>query len=120
VRGLTSRSIVNIIKKAGAKSVHMVSTCPPLVSPCFYGIDIATHKELIATSNTTDEIRKKIGADTLHYQTQEGLVKAIGMPSEDLCRACITGKYPTERAQIISDRLRNKAIGQGVRYWEAA
>ncbi len=120
VRGLTSRAIVNIIKKAGAKSVHMVSTCPPLVSPCFYGIDIATHKELIATAHTTEEIRKTIGADTLHYQTQEGLVKAIGMPSEDLCKACITGKYPTERAQIISDRLRDKAIGQGVRYWEAA
>ncbi len=120
VRGLTSKSIVNIIKKAGAKSVHMVSTCPPIVSPCFYGIDIATHKELIASAHSNEEIRKTIGADTLHYQTIDGLVKAIGMPSEDLCNACITGKYPTEKAQGLSDRLRNKAIGQGVRYWEAA
>ncbi len=120
VRGLTSKSIVNIIKKAGAKSVHMVSTCPPLVSPCFYGIDIATHKELIAAAHSNEEVRRTIGADTLHYQTIDGLVNAIGMPSEDLCKACITGKYPTERAQIISDRLKDKTIGQGVRYWEAA
>ncbi len=120
VRGLTSRSIVSIIKKAGAKSVHLVSTCPPLVSPCFYGIDIATHRELIAAAHTNEEIRRTIGTDTLHYQTIDGLVKAIGMPSEDLCKACITGKYPTERAQAISDRLRDKAIGRGVRYWEAA
>lgn len=119
VRGLTSKSIVSIIKKAGAKSVHLVSTCPPLVSPCFYGIDIATHKELIAVSHSLEEIRKSIGPDTLHYQTIDGLVKSIGMPAEDMCLACLSGKYPTPRAQAISERLKNKAVEPGVRYWEA-
>jgi amidophosphoribosyltransferase len=120
VRGTTLKNIVNMIRRAGAKEIHVRITCPPIISPCFYGIDISTHAELIASHNSIDEIRKILGADTLGYQTISGLVDAIGLRRENLCLACLTGEYPTPRAQQIADKMREKAsIPTKTRYIEA-
>jgi amidophosphoribosyltransferase len=119
VRGTTSREIVNMLKKAGAREVHARITCPPIIAPCFYGIDIATHTELIAANRSLAEIQKIIGVDTLGYQTLDGLVNAIGLPKRDLCLACLTGLYPTAKAQEISDKMRRKTLSKRVRYWES-
>ncbi|MFC5559139.1 amidophosphoribosyltransferase [Ureibacillus thermophilus] len=100
VRGTTSRRIVKMLKEAGAKEVHVAITSPPIANPCFYGIDISSDEELIATGKTVDEIREAIGADSLTFLSPEGLVEAISRPFDDenggLCMACFTGKYPTE------------------------
>ncbi|WP_309493467.1 amidophosphoribosyltransferase [Candidatus Hecatella orcuttiae] len=119
VRGTTIRKIVDMVRRAGAREVHVRITCPPLISPCFYGIDIATHQELIASQKTVEEIRRLIGADSLEYQTVRGLVEAIGLREEELCLACLTGVYPTPKAQRLADRMRVKMPAEGVRYIEA-
>lgn len=119
VRGTTIGSIVRVIKEAGAREVHVRVTCPPVVSPCFYGIDIATHKELIASRMSIEEIGREIGADSLQYQTIEGLVNAIGFGREDLCMACLTGNYPTPKAQRLADQMKMKpVIEDDIRYVE--
>jgi amidophosphoribosyltransferase len=106
VRGTTSKRIVNLLKEAGATEVHVVIASPPLVSPCFYGVDISTDSELIATNRTVDEIRELIGADSLTFLSAEGMVEAIGRPDKTKncgqCLACFTGEYPTE---IYSDTV---------------
>jgi amidophosphoribosyltransferase len=94
VRGTTSRRLVNLLKRYGAKEVHFVSSCPPITNPCFYGIDMTIKNELIA-SRGIDGIEKKINADSVTYQSIDGLVKAIGLPRSHLCLACLTGDYPT-------------------------
>ena len=93
VRGTTSRRIVELVRKAGAKEVHLRIGCPKIISPCYYGIDMPTKKELIASNKDLESIRKEIGADSLGYISLEGLIKAIGR--KDLCLACLTGRYPT-------------------------
>lgn len=118
VRGTTIKKIVHMIRKAGAKEVHVRITCPPIISPCFYGIDIATHRELIASKKTVEEIRKIIGADSLGYQTIDKLVEAIGLRKEDLCLACLTGEYPTPKAQKLADEMKKKAPTREGRYIE--
>jgi len=109
-----------LVKQAGAKEVEMWVTCPPIISPCFYGIDIATHAELIAAVKSIPQIQKTIGADRLCYQTIEGLVEAIGIPRDELCMACLTGEYPTPIAQKVSDQMLTKMPQDRVRYWEMA
>jgi amidophosphoribosyltransferase len=118
VRGTTCKKIVNMIKKAGAKKVDLWITCPPIVSPCFYGIDISTHGELIAFNNKVPEIEKIIGADNLCYQKRDCLIDAIGHKSCDLCMACLTGEYRTPTAQNIADKMKNQTSLKKVRYWE--
>lgn len=93
VRGTTSRRIVDRLKEAGADEVHFLVSCPPIRYPCFYGIDMSTRGELAASGKEIEKIREEIGADSLTYQTIEGLKKAIGM--ENLCMACLNGEYPT-------------------------
>lgn len=93
VRGTTSREIVEMLKKEGAKEVHLLSTCPPIKYPCVYGIDFSTRGELIAGEKGVEEIRREIGCDSLTYQSLEGLSRAIG--SKQLCTACLSGEYPT-------------------------
>ncbi len=93
VRGTTSREIVEMLKKEGAKEVHLLSTCPPIKYPCVYGIDFSTRGELIAGEKGVEEIRREIGCDSLTYQSMEGLSRAIG--SKQLCTACLSGEYPT-------------------------
>lgn len=104
VRGTTSKRIVRMLKEAGAKEVHVVIASPPLVSPCYYGVDISTDSELIATNRTVEEVRDLIEADSLTFLSAEGMLKAIGRSPEmkncGQCLACFTGDYPTE---IYSD-----------------
>ncbi|MFH1424650.1 MAG: amidophosphoribosyltransferase [archaeon] len=96
VRGTTSKRIIQMLREVGAKEVHFLSSCPPLTEPCYYGVDFPTKDELIASGLSVDEIAKKIGADSLTYQTIDGLVESTGMPKENLCLACLNGEYPTD------------------------
>lgn len=94
VRGTTSRKIVKMLRNAGAKEVHMRISSPPIISPCFYGIDTPTKKELIASNHSTEEIRKYITADSLSYLSLDGMLQsAPGVPAQ-YCNACFTEKYP--------------------------
>jgi len=101
VRGTTSRKIVRMIRSAGAKEVHMRISCPPTISPCFYGVDTPSRKQLIAANKSVEEIREYIGADSLAYLSPEGLKNACGEGEKTTyCMACYTGKYPTEWVDV--------------------
>ena len=93
IRGTTSRGRLEQLRRAGAKEIHLRVSCPPTISPCFYGVDFPTRKELIATHKSVEEIAKFIEADTLGYQTLEGLLASVKRP-EDYCTSCWTGEYP--------------------------
>ncbi|HUZ45267.1 MAG TPA: amidophosphoribosyltransferase [Terriglobia bacterium] len=95
IRGTTSRKIVRLVREAGALEVHMRISCPPTVSPCYYGIDTPTKKELIASNHTVEEIRAYVGADTLGYLSLEGMREAVGDQDGRFCLACYTASYPT-------------------------
>jgi len=99
VRGTTIKKLIKLLKGAGAKKVHVRVSCPPLRSPCFYGIDMQSRKEFIASKKTVEEIRKEIGADSLVYTSIKGLVGAIGLPVTNLCMACLNDEYPIKDAQ---------------------
>ncbi|MFC4638683.1 amidophosphoribosyltransferase [Deinococcus hohokamensis] len=92
VRGTTSRQIVNLLREAGATEVHFRVSSPPITHPCFYGIDTAARKELVASTHSVEEIRQLIGADTLSFISEPGLRQAIG--GQGMCGACFTGEYP--------------------------
>ena len=94
VRGTTSRKIVKMVRAAGAKEVHLRISCPPTVSPCFYGVDTPRRSELIAATHSLDEIRKYVGADTLGYLSLDGLTDAVGTRHPHYCTSCYTGQYP--------------------------
>lgn len=96
VRGNTSKQLVTMLREAGAKEVHLRITSPPVVAPCFYGIDMSTHDQLIGARLSLDEICQNIGADSLAYLSLEGLVRATKLPAEELCMACFNGDYPIE------------------------
>jgi len=95
VRGTTKRGIVSLIRRAGAKEIHVRIAAPPYRYPCFYGVDTSNRGELLAARlDSVEEIRRTIGADSLGYQTVEGLVESIGLPRELFCLACFDGEYP--------------------------
>ena len=96
VRGTTSRKIVEMVRKAGAKEVHFRVGSPPIIAPCYFGIDMSTREELIASSRSVEEIRKMLNADTLAYLSLDGLLKAVGFDRKELCLACLTSLYPVE------------------------
>jgi amidophosphoribosyltransferase len=100
VRGTTSRKIVRMVRSAGAREVHLRVSCPPTVSPCFYGVDNPCVAELIAANNTVEEIRRFVDADSLAYLSLEGLREAVDDRHRDYCYACYTGDYPTELVNI--------------------
>ena len=101
VRGTTSRKIVRMVRNSGAKEVHMRISCPPTKSPCFYGVDTPSKKELIAANKTVEEIREFIGADSLAYLSVEGLKRACGDGEKTTyCSACYTGVYPTDWVDV--------------------
>jgi len=104
VRGTTSRRRIRALKEAGAKEIHMRVSCPPLISPCYYGIDFPTRKELVASKHTIEEIRGFIGVDSLKYLSLEGMLGAMSLPGEDFCTACFTGDYPTRIERIPRKR----------------
>ncbi len=96
VRGTTTRQIVQALREAGAAEVHTRITCPPIQWPCFYGIDMPTRTELVASDLSVKEIRRFVGADSLSYLSLDGMVAATGAPKDDFCRACFDGEYPIE------------------------
>ncbi len=95
VRGTTSRKIVKMVREAGAKEIHLRISCPPTISPCYYGVDTPTKTELIAARLSVEEICQYIEADSLGYLSLEGMLEAIGIDSSRLCTACWSEKYPT-------------------------
>jgi amidophosphoribosyltransferase len=101
VRGTTSRKIVRMVRDAGATEVHMRISCPPTISPCFYGVDTPSKKHLIAANKSVEEIREYIGADSLAYLSLEGLKRACAEGANTTyCTACYTGKYPTDFVDV--------------------
>jgi amidophosphoribosyltransferase len=100
VRGTTSRKIVRMVREAGAKEVHVRISCPPTISPCYYGVDTPTREELIASSNSPEEIRKFLGADSLGYISMAGLRQAVNDNEGKFCTSCYTGVYPTDLVQL--------------------
>jgi amidophosphoribosyltransferase len=109
VRGTTMAKIVQLVRQAGAREVHVRISCPPTLSPCFYGIDTPTEEELIAARMSVPEIRMTIGADSLGYLSLQGMHRAVRVSVGDFCSACFTGDYPlavTDRAALSEERRR--------------
>jgi amidophosphoribosyltransferase len=104
VRGTTTPSVVKILRKAGAREIHMRICAPPIRYPCFFGVDMATRRELIAAQKSIREICEFIGADSLGYLSIEGLIKAVDLPRDNFCLACFTGDYPVP-VQLEMDKL---------------
>jgi amidophosphoribosyltransferase len=100
VRGTTSRKIVRMVRGAGAREVHLRISCPPTVSPCFYGVDTPSQAELIAANHSIEEIRKFVEADSLSYLSLGALRQAVADENRDYCYACYTGNYPTDLVNI--------------------
>jgi amidophosphoribosyltransferase len=100
VRGTTSRKLVRMMRDAGAREVHMRISCPPTISPCYYGVDTPTREELIASSNTPEQICKYLGADSLGYLSLSGLKQAVSDTENKFCTSCYTGVYPTDLVQL--------------------
>jgi len=114
VRGTSMKHIVSLLRKAGAKEVHVRISCPPIISPCFCGIDFQRIEELIRGKTSLEETRKIIGADSLEYMTIDGLVEAIGLGHTELCLSCLTGEYllketPTTLGRIDEEEVKLKA-----------
>ena len=106
VRGTTSRKIVRMMRQAGAKEIHLRISCPPTISPCYYGVDTPDKDELIAANNDLEKIREHTEADTLVYLSKEGLEKAVQDVGGDYCYSCYTGRYPTDIVgieQLVAD-----------------
>ena len=104
VRGTTTPHVVSLIRKAGAREVHMRVCAPPIQHPCHLGVDMATRRELIAANNTIDEVRQFIGADSLGYLSVSGLMKVVGGSRGGFCDACFTGNFPIP-VQLEMDKL---------------
>src|SRR5690242_3708500 len=109
VRGSTTKQIVQMLFDAGAEEVHVRISSPPVVSPCFYGIDLASEDEMIAAHSTVEEVRETIGATSLAYLSLEGLEESTARPAEGLCRACLTREYPT-RVPADAAKLRFERV----------
>jgi amidophosphoribosyltransferase len=120
VRGTTSRARVQNLKQAGAKEVHVMVSCPPHMHPCVYGIDFPDRSNLMAANHSLEEIRKYLDADSLHYLSQEGMVRATGLPKESFCLACYDGHYPVHydprMEKLIMERRRSQTetLGQAM------
>lgn len=118
VRGTTSKLLIDLVRKAGARQVVFVSTCPPIQNPCYYGIDFPSGRELIAYQRNLAEIEKELGADAVIYMTQDLLQKSLQDNSSvgfTPCMACLDGKYPTdiqEGKRFAERRSRDRAISE--------
>jgi len=112
VRGTTTPQVVRLLRKAGAKEVHMRICAPPIRYPCFFGVDMATRRELIAARKTVPEIKDFIGADSLGYLSIDGLIKAVALPKDIFCLACFTGNYPLP-VQLEMDKLALETTSTG-------
>ena len=110
VRGTTTPRIVSLLRDAGAREVHLRITSPPIVHPCYLGVDMATYKELIAANLTVDQIRARVGADSLGYLSVERLVESTGRERSDFCLGCLTGAYPSAPVMAMPGADRQPAL----------
>ncbi|MFA5015779.1 MAG: amidophosphoribosyltransferase, partial [Actinomycetota bacterium] len=104
VRGTTSKKIVKMLYNAGAREVHLRITCPPLLNPCYYGVDMATRNEFIANHKSQEDIRNFLKVDSLKYLSMDGLVKAVSESKEKFCFACFNGEYPVDVTGSIESK----------------
>jgi len=116
VRGTTSKSRVNNLKEAVAKEVHVMVSCPPHMHPCVYGIDFPDRSKLMAANHSLEEIRRYLNADSLHYLSKEGMVKATGLPRSGFCMACYDGDYPVPYDPLVDKHImeRRRLATQGL------
>jgi amidophosphoribosyltransferase len=110
VRGTTTPRIVKLLRDAGAREVHLRITSPPIVHPCYLGVDMATYDELIAANLTIEQIRRRVGADSLGYLSIRGLVDATGRERGDFCLGCLTGEYPNAPVKTKPNADRQPAL----------
>jgi amidophosphoribosyltransferase len=110
VRGTTTPRIVSLLRDAGAKEVHLRITSPPIMHPCYLGVDMATYKELIAANLTVEQIRARVGADSLGYLRVDRLVEATGRQRSDFCLGCLTGTYPSSPVVALPGADRQPAL----------
>ncbi|MGH9555680.1 MAG: amidophosphoribosyltransferase [Terriglobales bacterium] len=111
VRGTTSRKLVRMVRDAGAREVHMRISCPPTISPCFYGVDTPSKRQLIAANKSVEEIREYIGADSLSYLSLDGMKQACADGEKTTyCTACYTGVYPTAHVDVLLEDVQPAAI----------
>jgi len=109
VRGTTTKQLVALLRRAGAAQVHVRITCPPMRHPCFLGVDTATYEQLIAANLSVPEIRESIGADSLGYLSEAGLVASTHRERKEFCMGCFTGKYPEGIHEALTGRVREPA-----------
>jgi amidophosphoribosyltransferase len=119
VRGTTSKARVNNLKEAGAKEVHVLVSCPPHMNPCVYGIDFPDRTKLMAANHSVEEIRDYLSADSLHYLSQAGMVKATGLPADSFCMACYDGNYPVPYDPAIDKHIIERRNGRLPSFSEA-
>jgi len=105
VRGTTCKARVKTLKEAGAKAVHVLVSCPPHMNPCVYGIDFPDRSKLMAANHSLDEICRYLNADSVHYLSQEGMVKATGLAKESFCMACYDGQYPVPYDPVFNKHI---------------
>jgi amidophosphoribosyltransferase len=105
VRGTTSKSRIRTLREAGAKEIHMCVSCPPIISPCYYGIDFPTKRELIAAKASIKWICDYIGLDSLRYLSMEGMLTSMPFPKKDFCAACFSGEYPLPMPKRASKKM---------------
>ena len=112
VRGTTCKARVNNLKEAGAKEVHVLVSCPPHMNPCVYGIDFPDRNKLMAANHSLEEIRNYLNADSLHYLSKHGLVKATGLPASSFCMACYDGDYPVPFDPAVDKHIIERRNGR--------
>ena len=112
VRGTTCKTRVNSLKEAGAKEVHVLVSCPPHMHPCVYGIDFPDRSKLMAANYSLEDIRKYLNADSLHYLSQDGMVKATGRPRDSFCMACYDGIYPVAYDPSVDKHIIERRNGR--------
>lgn len=110
VRGTTSIKLLEVLKQYEPAEIHLLIGCPPVISPCYYGVAMATKDELIAANNSVEEIRQILDINTLGYITLEKLIEAIGLPGEDLCTGCVTEEYPTKIPESLEAQSYYKTL----------
>jgi len=109
VRGTTAKKIVRRMFELGAREVHMIYYCPPIIGPCFYGIDTPDETKLLAWNRTIDKIKDEMGCTTVTYISKEGLIRGLKVPEDELCLACITREYPTDVSEA-QNRIRGRIV----------
>jgi amidophosphoribosyltransferase len=119
VRGTTCKARVNNLKEAGAREVHVLVSCPPHMNPCVYGIDFPDRNKLMAANYSLDDIRKYLSADSLHYLSQDGMVKATGLAKNSFCMACYDGNYPVPYDPGVDKEIIERRRGRSDSFGEA-